>query len=133
MLLYLLIARSCCWSLTWLLVDIILFIMHVWLCKSTCDMIYGHGSILCLMWMVHAMKNFKFCIFIVTLHILSFTWFAYMESISVLIVSSHLKESLSNKASSYIVGSLTIWFLYEHATFSYHEEKCISLVDEIPY
>ena len=34
--------------------------------------IYGLRSVLCLMQMLHAMKNFKFYIFIVSLHTLSF-------------------------------------------------------------
>ena len=38
-------------------------------------MIYGRGSVLCLMQMLHAMKNSKFRIFIIPLHILSFKWY----------------------------------------------------------
>ena len=54
---------SSCYSVLVGMLNMWLSIMHVWLCKSACDMIYGHESVLCLMQMLYAMKIFKFYIF----------------------------------------------------------------------
>ena len=41
--------------------------MHDYLCNSACDMIFGHGSVLCLMHMLHAIKFLNSTFFIVIL------------------------------------------------------------------